>query len=99
MTKTLLGKLAEIEVASLGLGDQMEAEWVPLLGVTYDPKADVLEIVLDGLEDLVPKPHRIFVDEGCAGLDRFEVIDHARIRHLVRLREPLMVPAPPNPRS
>ena len=32
----LLGARAEIEVASLDLGDQIEAEWLPLLGITYD---------------------------------------------------------------
>ena len=36
MSKALLGKWAEIEVASLDLGDQIIAEWVPLLGITYD---------------------------------------------------------------
>ncbi len=95
MARALLGKRAEIEVASLELGDQIEAEWVPLLGVTYDPKGDVLEIALDGLEHRVPKPQRIFVEEGRAGLDSFEVIDHAGLSHIVRLRDPLMLPAPP----
>ena len=95
MAKALRGKRAEIEVASLELGDQIEAEWVPLLGVTYDPKSDVLEIALDGLDHRVSKPQRIFVDHGQPGLDSFEVIDHAGIHHIVRLREPLMLPAPP----
>ena len=94
MAKALLGKRAEIEVASLELGDQIEAEWVVLLGVTYDPRSDVLEIALDGLDHLVPKPRQVYVDEGLAGLDSFEVIDHAGVRHIVRLREPLMLPAP-----
>jgi hypothetical protein len=94
MTKVLIGKRAEIEVASLELGDQIEAEWVALLGITYDPKKDVLEIALDGLDHLVPKPRQVYVDEGLAGLDSFEAIDHAGARHIVRLREPLMLPAP-----
>jgi hypothetical protein len=48
---------------------------VPLPGVTYDPKSDILEIALDGLERLVSKPQQIFVDVRGAGLDSFEVID------------------------
>ena len=43
VSRALLGKRAEIEVASLVLGDQIEAEWVPVLGITYDQKDDVLE--------------------------------------------------------
>jgi Family of unknown function (DUF5335) len=34
LSKTLEGKQAEIEVASLSLGDQVEAEWLPLHGIT-----------------------------------------------------------------
>ena len=43
LSKTLEGKQAEIEVASLSLGDQVEAEWLPLHGITYDPNDDLVE--------------------------------------------------------
>jgi len=75
MAKGLRGKRAEIEVESMELRDQIEVEWVPLLGITYDPKSDIPEIALDGLERLVSKPQQIFVDVRGAGLDSFEVID------------------------
>ncbi len=94
IARGLLGKRAEIEVASLELGDQVEAEWIPLLGVTYDQKDDLLEISLDGLDHLIPKPRQIFVDEDAGGLTSFEVVDNAGARHIVTLREPLMLPAP-----
>jgi Family of unknown function (DUF5335) len=38
---------AEIEVASLALGDQVEAEWLPLLGIAYDPKDDLVQVALE----------------------------------------------------
>jgi hypothetical protein len=38
ISRGLLGTRAEIEVASLDIGDQIEAEWVPLLCMTYDQK-------------------------------------------------------------
>ena len=34
LSQGLLGARAEIEVASLDLGDQIEAEWLTLLGIT-----------------------------------------------------------------
>ena len=39
-SKGLLGKWAEIEVAGLDLGAQVEADWLPLIGIVYDPKDD-----------------------------------------------------------
>ncbi len=41
VTRMLEGKRAEVEVASLRLGDQVEAEWLPLLGIAYDSKDDI----------------------------------------------------------
>ncbi len=43
VARMLEGKQAEVEVASLRLGDQVEAEWLPLLGIAYDSKGDIVE--------------------------------------------------------
>ena len=40
MADALVGKRAEVEAASLDLGDQILAEVGPLLGVTYDAQDD-----------------------------------------------------------
>ena len=54
-SKSLVGKRAAIEIAALNLGHQVEAEWLPLLGVTYDPGDDIVEALfrayfLEGLD-------------------------------------------------
>jgi hypothetical protein len=95
MSKGLVGKRAEIEIASLALGAQVEAEWLPLLGIAYDPKDDVFEIALDGLDHLIAKPQAVYVDERDGGLAALEVVDADGVSQIVQLREPLMLPAPP----
>jgi hypothetical protein len=93
MSKTLLvGKEVKIEVTGLNIGDQIEQEWIQLLGITYDPKSDVIEILVEGLDHLVPKPREIWVDQGANGLVSMEVIDADDVRQIIRLREPLMLP-------
>jgi hypothetical protein len=94
LSKGLLGMRAEIEVASLALGDQIAAEWVLLLGITYDPKDDVLEIALDGLDHMIRRPQEIYADSGAGALLSFEVIDADGVSQIIMLREPLMLPAP-----
>jgi hypothetical protein len=42
ITKILEGKRVEVEVASLKIGDQIEAEWLPLIGIAYDHKDDLI---------------------------------------------------------
>jgi hypothetical protein len=43
---------------------------------------------------MIPNPREIYVNEGETGLTSFEVLDAAGVRHIIQLREPLMLPAP-----
>ena len=92
MSKALLGKRAQIEVASLDLGDQIVAEWVPLLGITYDSKDDMLDVALDRSSHMIRHPKEIVAEETPAGLASVAVIDEEGARQVVRLKEPLMLP-------
>lgn len=94
LTRILVGKQAEIEVAALDLGDQIEADWAPLIGLTYDEKDDLIEIALEQLDHLVRSPRAIFVDEGVGGIVAIAIDDSDGHRHIVRLKDPLALPAP-----
>jgi hypothetical protein len=98
MSKGLLGKWAEIEVAALDLGDQIVAEWVPLLGITYDSRDDLLDVALDRANHLIRHPKEILVEETASGLASVAVVDNDGARQVVRLKEPVMLPpAAPSP--
>jgi len=58
ISKLLEAQVAEVEVTSLNLGDQTEAEWLPLLGISYDPHDDVVDIALDGIDHIIPQAAR-----------------------------------------
>ena len=94
VTMTLEGKEAEIEVASLRLGDQVQAEWLPVLGISYDPNDDLVEVALEGLDHLIPKPREIHVEDGAGGIVALEIVDADDVKQIVKLRDPLMLPAP-----
>ena len=94
LTGILVGKQAEIEVAALDLGDQIEAEWAPLIGMTYDKKDDLIEIALEPLDHLIRSPRALFVDEGVGGIVSIAIDDGDEHRHIVRLKDPLALPAP-----
>ena len=75
ISKLLKGKQVEIEVTSLALGDQVQAEWLPLLGLVYDPKDDLVEVALDGVDHMIGKPREIYLDDELGGLMSIEIID------------------------
>ena len=96
LTNALMGKQAEIEVASLDLGDQIEAEWSPLIGITYDHKDDLIEIALDDIDHLIRSPREVFVDYGVGGaIVAMEIVDFLDgNRQIIKFRDPLVLPAP-----
>jgi hypothetical protein len=96
VSKTLLGKWAQIEVASLDLGDQIVAEWVPLLGITYDSRNDVVDVALDRYNHVIRHPREIAVDDSPAGLGGVAIIDEDGARQGVKFKEPLMLAAAPS---
>ncbi|MFL6674113.1 MAG: DUF5335 domain-containing protein [Massilia sp.] len=94
ISKMLEGKQTHIEVAGLNIGDQLEAEWIPLLGISYDHKNDLVQILVEGLDHLIRNPKEIYVDYGPPGLSSMEVVDRDDVREIIRFRDPLMLPAP-----
>ncbi len=95
VSKTIAtGKQVLIEVASLALGDQIEAEWVPVLGIVYDPKNDLVELALEDLDHLIHGPSKIYAETGPVGLQSLDIIDHNDVHHIVLFRLPLSLPPP-----
>lgn len=94
VTDALTGLRAEIEVASLDLGDQVQAKSLPVLGIAYDHKNDVFEVALEGLDHLIRRPESLMVIDGPTGVTSMLVVDWDAVRHVVRFKEPLMLPAP-----
>jgi hypothetical protein len=90
----LVGKLAEIEVASLSIGDQIEAGWVYLRWLTYDPKNDVIEIALENLGHMIRRPREVYLAFGPDGLSGVEITDRDGVQRIVKLRAPQALPPP-----
>ena len=91
ISRGLLGKQAEIEITGLTCGNRMATKWLPLHGITYDPRADLLEITLDCLDHLIDGPREIAVDDGPEGLTVIQIVDNDKRRQIVKLRQPLMI--------
>ena len=96
LSRVLDGQRAEVEVASLGLGHQIAAEWAPILGFSYDAKDDIMSMAVGGLDPLISRPQAVSSRLHGAAVESLAVTDHAGTLHIVRFREPLLLP-PPQP--
>ncbi len=92
VSRALGAKQAHLEVAGLGLGAQLQAEWVPLVGISYDPRRDELRLTLEGIEHVVRQPKEIAVEQDVETLYSVEAVDAEGERHILLLRDPLTLP-------
>jgi Family of unknown function (DUF5335) len=67
---------------------------LPLLGISYDPKNDVIDIALEGLTHLIHEPREVYIEQDGSELSALEVVDAEGSRQIVVLKDPLMLPAP-----
>lgn len=65
---------AEIRVFSPEIGAQPQTKWLPLQGLTYDPKDDRLDVFVTGIDHMIVYPKVIHVDETNGRLDSIEVV-------------------------
>lgn len=94
LSRLLEGSLTEIEVAALGIGDQRQTEWLPLLGLAFDPKSDLFEVAVQGLDHLIRDPESLVVQQEGALVRSLVVATRSGDRHVLRFREPLSLPPP-----
>jgi len=90
--KGLADTQAEIEVASLNLGDQIQAEWVPLIGIVYDPKDDIVEVAVENLDHIIRRPQELYVEGDDDELTSLAVVDDEGTRHVVNFRQAVNLP-------
>ena len=93
IARALLGKRVAIEIRSPEFSNEVQAEWLPLLGISYDPKKDILEVAVTGLRHMIRKPQHLIVEENGGELVTLEIIDRDGMSQIVRLREEPARPA------
>lgn len=96
LSKILQGKEAQIDVNARDIGAQVEAAFTPLLGIVFDPRNGILEVLVEGLDHSIANVREIFVDHDGMSLNSVNVISADGTQQIIRLRDPQMRPAPPS---
>jgi hypothetical protein len=94
VTKSLSGERAEVDVLALNIGAQVEARALPLLGLAYDHKNDLIEVALEGLDHLIHNPRELATHEEDDGLISIRVVDADDVTQIIKLTGSLNLPAP-----
>jgi hypothetical protein len=94
VSRALQGKLIKIEVDSLELGAQIEADKLSLNGLTYDRKDDAFVITTDEIEHVIHSPQQIFVADGTEGMNSLKISSADGTEQIISFVEPLALPPP-----
>lgn len=90
---------ASLELVSAELGDQLEETTAPLVGLSYDPKSEALEVILADRDHLVFRPAEIWVVEEDDGfVSALEVIYDDGTHEVMQIQRS-MEPEPVYPAS
>jgi hypothetical protein len=98
LSKALTGQQTEVETASLDLGDQIVAERLPLVGITYDTHNDLLDVALQGREHfnhLIRHPKEIVVQQEGGAIEGVAVKTEDGTEEMLRFKESLRLPEAP----
>jgi Family of unknown function (DUF5335) len=91
LSRLLSGSDAQSQCGSL-LIIRAAVTSAPVIGVSYDPKDDEVEMAFEPLDHLVHRPAQLFVDETKDGLTAIEVVDAEGTRHMLEPAAPLPIP-------
>lgn len=79
----------KIEVAASGMSDQVEADWAPLLGVTYDERENTFEFAMDGVDHFIDSPKDLIVQGSMSHVKALVVTTNDMEGHRMKFKEPI----------
>lgn len=78
---------AEIRVLSRESGAQPETGWLPLEGITFNPKDLTLYIRVEELNRMIWNPSEIYVDEDEEGwIESIEIVESDDTKDIIEIR-------------
>lgn len=93
VSKMVQGQRVELEIAGIDTGDQVEAEWSFVDGLSYEEDSGMLFIHTDVLDHMIQNPLEIVVIEKGASIEMIGIKDDGDQIQIVKFRAPLLLEA------
>lgn len=92
VSRQLKASHVEVRIEGIDIGDQLAAEHLPLLGLSYDPMGDQVRVITEPIDHAISGPVDIYVEENETGLESFEVKTSDGRTEIIRLTGALALP-------
>ncbi|HXW70646.1 MAG TPA: DUF5335 family protein [Methylocella sp.] len=94
LSKQFPAAQVEIDIGPFTPGGNVQTNWASLLGLAYDPKDDLIEVAVEGLDHMIRQPREIYLEQGEGSLASIEVIDAGGGRQMIKLKDALRLRPP-----
>ncbi|HEY2444302.1 MAG TPA: DUF5335 family protein [Rhizomicrobium sp.] len=91
LSRALNRDQAEIWLDWPDLAHEVEPVWLPLLGIAYDSKNNLIKVVLEGLHHFVQNAVSVVVEGNGASISAVKIVDGNNAQQIVQLRDPVML--------
>jgi hypothetical protein len=92
LSPALAEKQARIQVESLAVGDQVAADWKPIIGISYDAKDDAFSVSVPGLDHVIRGPTSLAVRRRGTTVESLAVRDGQDALHVIQFRDLVHLP-------
>lgn len=91
-SSALKGGECKVDIEALGIFDRVEVKWLPLRGISYDPKDEMVSVFFDNLDHMIEKPQQIEVRKGASGVESMEIVSgEDGARTVIKFKSPVSV--------
>ena len=92
ISKTIKDNPTELEVEALSIFDKIEAEWIPLIGISYDAANERISVIFDKLDHAIEKPQEVTVEKEQDGIKAIEIVSaEDGSKNILRFKMPLKI--------
>lgn len=78
---------AEVRVMSRDIGVHKEVSWLPLIGITYDARGDIIDLSVENMNHMIQHPRELYVDDADDGrVTCMEVLREDGVVELIEIR-------------
>lgn len=92
ITDTLEGKQVKVNVQSTELGNQTEAQNLPLLGISYDDRGKAVNVFLQNIEHNINNVQDVQINEEGGQVKAIQFTQKDGTKQILTLSEPLALP-------
>ncbi|RUM39744.1 MAG: hypothetical protein DSY57_00740 [Desulfobulbus sp.] len=89
LSKAFTNEKVEIEVLAVSIGAQKQTRWIPLIGISYDPREKTIFIISEAIDHHIKRPQDVQIHETDAGIDTIQITGSDGYEHLLKLKNPV----------